>query len=135
MKIYPHPSLPSGKPILSIKETRIDISVGEPLAKFRLFPSVSGTEEIEEKKGAQWETPRKIPVVPFSWWNNTYYSLILSLKINKKTKRKKMISVEEPLAKFWLFPSVSGTEEIKKRISVGEPLKIFRLFPSVSGTE
>ena len=38
-----------------------------------------------------------------------------------KSKRKKGSSVGEPLAKFWLFPSVSETEEIKK-IPVGESL-------------
>ena len=45
--------------------------VGEPLAKFRLFPSVGGTDTtltkgIKYKKDPSGGTPCKIPVVIFS---------------------------------------------------------------------
>ena len=47
------------------------IYVGEPLAKFRLFASVSGndtthTKEIKYKEELSGETPCKIPVIIFS---------------------------------------------------------------------
>ena len=70
--------------------------MGEPLAKFWLFPSVSGTDttltkEIKKKR-TQWGNPSQ---------NSGCY----------QNKEKKEISVGEPLAKFRLSPSVSGTEE------------------------
>ena len=40
-------------------------------------------------------------------------------------------SVGEPLAKFRLFPSLSGIEEIKKTISVGEPLEFVCLWGNI----
>ena len=44
IKIYQHPSLSSGNLSPLIKETKKEISVGEPLAKFRFFLSVSVTD-------------------------------------------------------------------------------------------
>ena len=55
--------------------------------------------------------------------------------------RIKYSYVGEPLVKFWLFSSVSGTDtthtkEIKyKKSSVGEPLANFWLFTSVGETD
>ena len=66
VKIYPYPSLSSGNPILFTKETelKIEISVGEPLAKFWLLSSVSGYVHTlgsgglkRKKKRAQWVNP------------------------------------------------------------------------------
>ena len=50
VKIYRYPRFSSNNPILLTKETKKEISVGYPLAKFWLFPSVSGTDTTLTKK-------------------------------------------------------------------------------------
>ena len=76
--------------------------MGETLAKFWLFASFSETDttptkEIKYKKELSGGTPCKIPVL-----SSVSPHLLDCLRRPNTTKIKER-SLEEPLAKFWLF--------------------------------